>query len=123
MPKKRPILSDVINANTTETETFQNEVLRPIIKMQHNLLIAFFKHYLQKRKIDFEILSDQKKRAKIKSILEKDIQFKNKIVGSILGHFSVDEYVIYTNKLSEFNRRMIQIIIKRLQDSISEIKL
>ena len=123
MNKERPVLSNLINANTTEIEAFQNEVLRPIIKMQHDLLIAFFRNYLQKRKIDFNPLSEQKKRTKIKSILEKDIQFKNKIVGSILGHFSVDEYVIYTDKLSEFNRRMIQIIIKRLQDSISEIKL
>ena len=123
MNKERPVLSNLINANTTEIEAFQNEVLRPIIKMQHDLLIAFFRNYLQKRKIDFNPLSEQKKRTKIKSILEKDIQFKNKIVGSILGHFSVDEYDVYERDSSEFNRRIRQIIIKRLQDSITSIKL
>ena len=123
MNKERPVLSNLINANTTEIEAFQNEVLRPIIKMQHDLLIAFFRNYLQKRKIDFNPLSEQKKRTKIKSILEKDIQFKNKIVGSILGHFSVDEYDVYERDSSEFNRRIRQLIIKRLQDSITSIKL
>lgn len=122
MHKERPILSNLIQTGTTEVETFQNEVLRPIIKMQHDLLIAFFENYLLKRKIDFTVLTDQKKKTKIKSILGKDIQFKNRIIGSILGHFSVDEYTIYTDKSSEFNRRIIQIIIKRLQDSIADIK-
>ncbi|APZ47880.1 glyoxalase [Polaribacter reichenbachii] len=122
MRKERLILSDLVNANTTETEAFQNSVLRPIIKMQHTLLIAFFKSYLIKRKIDFSVLSEQKKRAKIKSVLEKDLQFKNQILGAILGHFSLDEYEVYQNNSSEFNRRIKQIITKRLQDSIAEIK-
>lgn len=122
MRKERPILSDLVNANTTETEAFQNSVLRPIIKMQHTLLIAFFKSYLNKRKVDFSMLSEQKKRAKIKSVLEKDLQFKNQILGTILGHFSLDEYKIYQNNSSEFNRRIKQIIIKRLQDSIDELQ-
>ena len=122
MKKERPILLDLVNANTTETEAFQNSVLRPIIKMQHSLLIAFFKSYLNKRKVDFSILSEQKKRAKIKSVIEKDLQFKNQILGSILGQFSLDEYETYQNNSSEFNRRIKQIITKRLQDSIAEIK-
>jgi len=45
--KERPILSDLVNAGTSDVEKFQNEVIRPIIKMQHNLLIAFFKSYVQ----------------------------------------------------------------------------
>lgn len=122
MKKERPILSDLVNESTTETEAFQNTVLRPIIKMQHTLLIAFFKTYLIKRKVDFSILSEQKKRGKIKSVLEKDLQFKNQILGTILGHFSMDEYEIYQKNSSEFNRRIKQIIIKRLQDSIDEIQ-
>lgn len=122
MRKVRPILSDLVNVNTTETEAFQNSVLRPIIKMQHTLLVAFFKSYLNKRKVDFSALSEQKKRAKIKSVLERDLQFKNQILGAILGHFSLDEYEVYQSNSSEFNRRIKQIITKRLQDSIAEIK-
>ncbi|MHB0756679.1 glyoxalase [Polaribacter sp. M15] len=122
MKKERPILQDLVNESTTETEVFQNSVLRPIIKMQHPLLIAFFNTYLIKRKVDFTKLSEQKKRAKIKSVLEKDLQFKNQILGTVLGHFSLDEYKIYQNNSSEFNRRIKQIIIKRLQDSIDELE-
>ena len=37
--KLRPILKNLINSNTSDLERFQNEVLRPIIKMIHNILI------------------------------------------------------------------------------------
>ena len=121
MNKERPKLPDLINAQTTKAEAFQNSIIRPVIKMQHHLIIAFFKQYLQKRKIDISSLSEEKKKLKIKSIFEKDINFKNLILGIIIGHFSVEEYLSYTQNLTEFNKRVIQIIIQRLQDSLSEI--
>jgi hypothetical protein len=123
MNKERPELVNLVNKNTTDVEKFQNEVLRPIIKMQHYLLIAFFENYLQKRKIDFKALSKEKKKLKIKSIFEKDINFKNLILGIVVGHFSVNEYLYYTQSSSEFNKRVLQIIIQRFQDSILEIKI
>lgn len=122
MNKERPILPNLVNEKTTEVESFQNSVIRPIIKMQHQLIIAFFESYLKKRKIVFSSLSEERNKSTIKSALEKDIAFKNKILGSILGHFSIDEYQIYEQHSSEFNRRIKQIIIKRLQDSLDALQ-
>lgn len=119
--KERPILSDLVNAGTSDVERFQNEVIRPIIKMQHNLLIAFFKSYVQQRKIDFISLTLEKKNKHIRSILTKDVNFKNILLGSIIGHFSMDEFSFYHQNTSEVNRRIVQITKQRLQDSISEL--
>ena len=123
MNKERPELVHLVNKDTTDVEKFQNEVLRPIIKMQHHLLIVFFENYLQKRKIDFKALSEEKKKIKIKSIFEKDIHVKNLILGIVIGHFSVDEYLFYSQSSAEFNKRILQIVIQRLQDSLLEIKI
>ena len=123
MNKERPELVNLVNKNTTEVEKFQNEVLRPIIKMQHHLLVLFFENYIKKRKIDFTSLSEEKKKNKIKSIFDKDINFKNLILGLIAGHFSVDEYIYYTQNSSEFNKRVLQIIIQRLQNSLFDFKI
>ncbi|CAI8376295.1 MAG: Uncharacterised protein [Polaribacter sejongensis] len=119
--KERPILSDLVNAGTSDVEKFQNEVIRPIIKMQHNLLIAFFKSYVQQRKIDFISLTLEKKNKHIRSMLTKDINFKNILLGSIIGHFSMDEFSFYHKNTSEVNRRIVQITKQRLQDSLSEL--
>lgn len=119
--KERPILSDLVNAGTSDVERFQNKVIRPIIKMQHNFLIAFFKSYVQQRKIDFISLTLEKKNKHIRSMLTKDINFKNILLGSIIAHFSIDEFPFYHQKTSEVNRRIVQITKQRLQDSISEL--
>lgn len=123
MYKERPLLSNLVNENTTETEKFQNEVLRPIIKMQNDLLIALLKAYLKKRKVDFNVLSEPNKKSIIKSIFQKNMNLKNLLLGIVLGNFSLDEFLFYEKKASEFNKRIIQIIIQRLQSKTSLIKL
>lgn len=120
--KERPILLDLVNSGTSEIEKFQNLVIRPIIKIQHSLLIASFQNYLQKRKVDFSILIDKKKRSKISSIYKTDNNYKNMTLGFVLGQFSMDEFLFYTNNSSEINRRILQIITQRIKDSIAEIK-
>ena len=91
--------------------------------MQHHLLIASFENYLQKRKIDFSILTDQKKRSRVSSVYKTDNNFKNLTLGLIIGHFSLDEFTFYTANLSEVHKRILQITTQRIKDSILELKL
>jgi len=117
--KLRPILKNLINSNTSDLERFQNEVLRPIIKMQNNLLVALFKNYIRNRKIEFNKLKAEVQENKINSILTKDINFKNILLGSIIGHFNKNEIKIYLKSKSELNKRIIQIVKQRLQDNLT----
>jgi len=84
--KIRPVLKNLINSNTSDLERFQNEVIRPIIKMQNNFLVVLFEDYLKNRKIEFYILKYEDQENKINTILTKDINFKNILLGSIVGH-------------------------------------
>ncbi|WP_299016641.1 glyoxalase [uncultured Polaribacter sp.] len=122
MHKERPILENIIKENMSITEVFQNKTLRPVIKMQHLLLIKSFKNYLLNRKIDFSVLTDQKKKSRIKGIFTKDINYKNFTIGLIVGDFTTDEFHFYAENTSEINRRILQIITQRVQDSIKELE-
>lgn len=115
--KVRPVLKNLINSNTSDLERFQNEVIRPIIKMQNNLLTVFFKNYIRNRKIEFDRLKSEDQENKIKTILTKDINFKNILIGSIVGHFDENEIEIYLKSTSELNKRIIQIVKQRLLDN------
>lgn len=119
--KERPILSDLVNEGTSALEKFQNESIRPVIKMQHDLLIASFKQYLIKRKIDLSVLTDQKKRSRITSIFKTDHNYKNMVLGFVIGHFSIDEFTFYKENTSEVHRRILQMITQRMKDSIVEL--
>jgi predicted histidine transporter YuiF (NhaC family) len=116
--KLRPVLKNLINSNTSDLERFQNEVIRPIIKMQNNLLVAFFNNYIRNRKIEFNKLEAEFQKNKINTILTKDINFKNILIGSIIGHLNENEIKIYLKSKSELNKRIIQMLKQRLQDNL-----
>lgn len=119
MIKKRPILKNLINDGTLKVEEFQNSTLRPVIKMQNDFLLKFFKYNLKKKNINFSELSLIEKKEKIHSILSKDNNFKRTIIGSILAHFTSEELEYYFENSNELNRRILQIIIQRLQDYLT----
>ena len=116
----RPKLADLVNTGTLEIEKFQNDTIRPIIKMQHNFLIISFKNYIKKSKTDFYNIKTEKQKEKINSILTKDIIFKNMILGGILGQLSDEELIFYLKDSSELKKRIFQIIKQRLQDSFTK---
>tara|TARA_R110000822_G_scaffold307601_1_gene434805 strand:+ start:946 stop:1314 length:369 start_codon:yes stop_codon:yes gene_type:complete len=121
MNRERPVIEDLIKENMSALELFQNQTLRPVIKMQHDLLIASFNRYKLKRKIDFSTLTEQKVRSKVKAAFVKDINYKNVTLGFIIGVFSLEEYELYSLNASELNKRIIQIVVQRVQDSLTEI--
>jgi len=72
-------------------EEFQNITLRPIIKLQHDLLIHVFQNYIAKHKNVFYELSLTKQIDYIENAIHKDMKFRNIIKGMIIGQFTVDE--------------------------------
>ena len=121
--RERPILSDLINFRTSDIEKFQNKVIRPVIKMQHHLLIFLFEDYIKQMKIDFSNLNKEKQNERISIVLQKDINFKNILLGCIIGQFSSKELIFFSNNSSDLKRRIIQIIKQRLQDFQSSLYL
>lgn len=99
-------------------ERFQNETLRPILKLQNPLLISVFGNYIEKRKGVFYDLSVPKKLAYIEMALIKDQKFRNSVKGMILGQFTVKEYQTYASNSSALNKRMMNMTIERIKDQV-----
>ena len=99
-------------------ERFQNETLRPILKLQNPLLIGVFHNYIEKRKGVFYELSLEKKLDYIESSLIKDQKFRNSVKGMLIGHFTMVEYSIYKQQSSSLNKRMMNLVIERLKDQV-----
>lgn len=99
-------------------ERFQNETLRPILKLQNPLFIEVFHQYIEKRKGVFYDLGLEKKLAYIESSLIKDQKFRNSVKGMIIGHFTVEEYRQYSSNSSALNKRMMNMVIERLKDQV-----
>lgn len=104
--------------NQSPEENFQNKVLRPILKLQHDLLVLFFESHTLKKKICFTDLSTLKKKALIDDIFKKDSQFKIELRGLIMGHFTTEEYKTYQKMTAEVNKRIMSMAKERLLSTI-----
>ncbi len=117
--KMRPTLSKaLVNDQMSADERFQNAVLRPVIKLQNDLLIATFRNYVNKHKGVFYELSLEKKLLYIERAIQKDIKFRNSLKGMVMGMFTVEEYETYILNSSALNKRMMNIVIERLKDQV-----
>ena len=107
-----------VSSQSSSDESFQNEVLRPILKLQNDLFIASFKNYITKYKSDFYSQTTDKKLAAIENSIQKDIKYRNTLKGMVIGLFTVDEYSIYIRNSSSLNKRMMTMLIERLKSQI-----
>lgn len=115
----RPEISaSTINENMSADERFQNLVLRPIIKLQSDLLIEVFRNYINKHKSVFYGLTIEKRMDYIENAIQKDMKFRNSMKGMIIGQFTVEEYLIYIQNSSALNKRMMNIAKERLLSNI-----
>lgn len=107
-----------VSIQSSSEEKFQNEVLRPILKLQNDLLIASFINYISKYKSDFYTQTVDKKLATIENAVQKDIKFRNALKGMIVGLFSIEEYSEYIKNSSSLNKRMMGMLIERLKSQV-----
>ena len=115
----RPIIASAkILPNMSSEEYFQNKTLRPIIKFQNDLLIEVFKNYIKKNKNRFYETNVEKRLLYIENAIQKDIKFRNSLKGIILGQFTINEYTDYIQNSSALNKRMMKLVIRRIQDQV-----
>jgi hypothetical protein len=105
------------NTQATPIEAFQNETLRPILKLQHALIIAIFKDYITLRKNSFFQMIEPQKMLFIENAIKTDVKFKNRLLGIVIGHFTEAEYQFFKEHDSELTRRITDLIVQRVQSA------
>ena len=112
-----------ITPQSSSEEIFQNQTLRPILKLQNDLFVAVFTNQISKHKNDFYNLSVDKKLQYIENVIQKDIKFRNALKGMVIGLFTLQEYDNYIKNSSNLNKRMMNMLIERLKNQIQLFEL
>lgn len=98
----------------SEIEAFQNEVLRPILKLQHDLLVieletnSLILQLIQKHK------SFEAKQTALKQFLLHNRELKHQFIGQITGLFTSEEYLRYKSHKKELDKRIFAMTIERI---------
>ncbi len=115
----RPKISSAqFRENMHRDEVFQNSTLRPVIKLQNDLLVSVFRNYIEKHKNVFFTLSPEKRIGYIENAVQKDIKFRNSLKGMIIGQFTLEEYDLYISNSSALNKRMMNLVSERLKSNL-----
>lgn len=107
---------EILSEQTTwnDIETFQNEVLRPILKYQHELIIRFTKEEtLFQKQID-KNSTIESKRDIIKRFFILQPNFKYFLIGQICGLLTSSEFDFYLQSKKDFDKRILTMLSDRI---------
>ena len=110
--KSRPELF-LSKANSVE-EIFQNEILRPILKLQHELIITLAQEFLRSRNVTWEKVKEKDPFQWLNINIKRDIPFKNQLIGMVIGQFSKNELDEYLTFQKEMNKRIINMMTEKI---------
>jgi hypothetical protein len=113
----RPIIYSIRQSDVSPIEQFQNETLRPIIKMQHDVLIDLVKSQPNFEEMLFRKASAQQFQDRIRTFIVKQPSLKHLLIGMVVGMFTLDEMAIYVKHATDFNKRISSMICQRIADT------
>ncbi len=113
----RPQLPIETTDSMSDIERFQTETLRPVLKMQHDLLKAIFADYLIQQKVKLQALSADRYTDFVYQALTKDQALKNILLGTVVGQFTLEEYRFYNANRQEIAKRLMKFMAKRIAEN------
>lgn len=126
MPNRETFISTLrgetlgfVKSESSAAEVFQNQTLRPILKLQNELFLQLFTHYFAQHKGVFYTLSPENKQIYLNDIFQKDKKFTTLLKGIIIALFSIAEYEEYIALESELNKRMMKMLAERVSSQIA----
>ena len=121
--KLRQSTIGIVSESSSSEEKFQNQTLRPILKLNNDLFIESFRNYITKHKNDFYSLSVEKKLAFIENAIQRDIKYRNALKGMVIAWFTMDEFQNYITNSSNLNKRMMTLVIERFKSQVQLFEL
>lgn len=98
-----------------EIEGFQNQTLRPILKLQDGLLRQVFEWHIQKHKPGAAALAGPDMARFVQASVQKNTALRHLLAGIVIGHFTLAEHAFFARHEAELTRRLAALIVRRLQ--------
>lgn len=115
----RPTISRIdLEKVSQPEESFQNRTLRPILKLQQNVIIELVKSYLCQHKAKYAVMPLHEKIKLIESVLQKDLKLKSTLQGIVIGQFTLLELKEFNSNSQNLSKRIINLLQQRIIDSI-----
>jgi len=98
----------------TDVEKFQNDVIRPILKYQHDVIVGYAISKAVDRNSKFTNLTAIEKERYLDKVTLKDSKIKQALNGMVIGLMTIEEMNKYLAIESEYKRRINTMIRERI---------
>ncbi len=112
---------EIDNSKSSELEMFQSVSLRPILKLQNEIILSLINQHLSEHKLIVKNLTDHKKTERINDIVKHNLQIKQLLIGLVIAHFTNQELQFYYNNKKEVVKRVTSMILERICSQLNEL--
>ncbi|TGE17814.1 hypothetical protein [Hymenobacter elongatus] len=103
------------------TGDFQHRTLRPVLKLQNELLLTIVADFIQEHHMAFIARDATEQHRTVAELLGRNVKLRYTIIGSIMGLFTRAEQDFYRQHRSELNRRILELATQRVQSQLAAL--
>jgi hypothetical protein len=105
----------------TAVADFQHQVLRPLLKLQHPVLLATVTDFAHEYRLPLATADATQAHRLLTELLSRNARLRATIVGVVTGLFTSDELTFYRQHRNELNRRLLDLAQQRVLTSLDEL--
>ncbi|HET9502800.1 MAG TPA: hypothetical protein VFO93_04625 [Hymenobacter sp.] len=105
----------------TAVADFQHQVLRPLLKLQHPVLLATVADFAHDYRLPLA-RPDTELSAALTELLTRNARLRATLTGLVVGHFTQEELAFYRPHHNELNRRLLDLAQQRVLSSLAELR-
>jgi hypothetical protein len=118
----RPVLAAVPEAAPALTPgDFLHQTLRPLLKLQNDLLLAVAADFVRDHHIPLTTASPTDQERLLGELLTRNTKLRYTVIGLVTALFTTAELAFYRQHRPELNRRLLELATRRVQDQASTV--
>ena len=100
---------------------FLHGTLRPVLKLQNDLLLAVVADFVHGHHMALAAASPADRQRLLAELLARNTKLRYTVVGLITGLFTAAEHAFYRQYRPELNRRLLELAQRRVLDQADEV--
>ncbi|WP_375433868.1 hypothetical protein [uncultured Hymenobacter sp.] len=117
----RPVVATAPASGNATSGDFLHHTLRPILKLQNDLLLAVVADFVRDHHVPLVTASPTDQQRLLTELLTRNVKLRYTVVGLISGLFTNAEVDFYRQHRSELNRRLLELAVQRVQEQVEAV--
>ena len=117
----RPAVATAPASGDATSGDFLHHTLRPILKLQNELLLAVVADFVRDHHIPLAAASPADQQRQLTELLTRNVKLRYTVVGLVSGLFTTAELDFYRQHRAELNRRLLELAVRRVQEQVEAV--